>query len=108
MKLALVAAAMLASALVSTAAPPHWEQQRSGVTARLRGVSAVSDRVAWASGAGGTVLRTVDGGGTWSTLPVPGAGQLDFRDVDAISDVVAYVLSIGPGGASRIYQTRDG
>jgi hypothetical protein len=32
-------------------AAPQWLQQTSGVTARLRGVSAVSDRIAWASGA---------------------------------------------------------
>jgi photosystem II stability/assembly factor-like uncharacterized protein len=63
--------------------PVSWEPQTSGVTARLRGVSAVSSSVAWASGAGGTVLRTTDGGRTWT-------------------------LSIGPGEASRIYQTTDG
>ena len=44
--------------------PPQWTIQTSGVTARLRGVSAVSDHVAWASGAGSTVLRTADGGMT--------------------------------------------
>jgi photosystem II stability/assembly factor-like uncharacterized protein len=39
---------------------------------------------------------------------VPGAEKLDFRDVDALSAEVAYVLSIGPGEASRIYKTQDG
>jgi photosystem II stability/assembly factor-like uncharacterized protein len=84
-----------------------WEVQTTAVTARLRGVSAVSRRVAWASGANGTVLRTVDGGQTWQKLTVPGAEQLDFRDVDATDDRSAYVLSIGPGEASRIYKTAD-
>ena len=37
---------------------PHWTVQTSGVNVRLRGVSAVSESVAWASGAGSTVLRT--------------------------------------------------
>jgi photosystem II stability/assembly factor-like uncharacterized protein len=87
---------------------PSWQEQASGVTARLRGVSAVSDTVAWASGAGGTVLRTTDGGATWQVRPVPGAERLDFRDVDAFSDTVAYILSIGPGEASRIFKTTDG
>jgi photosystem II stability/assembly factor-like uncharacterized protein len=86
----------------------RFEPQASGVTMRLRGISAVSARVAWASGAGGTVLRTTDGGRTWQALAVPGADTLDFRDVDAISDRVAYVLSIGPGETSRIYKTTDG
>jgi photosystem II stability/assembly factor-like uncharacterized protein len=77
------------------------------VTARLRGISAVSARVAWASGANGTVVRTTDGGRTWQPRPVPGGESLDFRDVDAVSDTVAYVLSIGPGPSSRIFKTTD-
>ena len=82
--------------------------QQSGVVSRLRGLSAVSSRVAWASGSGGTVLRTLDGGATWQSRPVPGAAALDFRDVDALSADVAFALSIGPGELSRIYKTTDG
>jgi photosystem II stability/assembly factor-like uncharacterized protein len=85
---------------------PQWELQTSGVQARLRGVSAVSDRVAWASGADSTVLRTTDGGASWKKLTVT-ADVLDFRDIDAIDDHTAYVLSIGNGPASRIYKTTD-
>jgi photosystem II stability/assembly factor-like uncharacterized protein len=99
---------ILAAIAALSLAAPVWTNQRSGVTARLRGVSAVSDRVAWASGSGGTVLRTVDGGSTWQTLAIPGAEKLDFRDVDAISEQIAYVLSIGNGDSSRIYKTMDG
>jgi photosystem II stability/assembly factor-like uncharacterized protein len=87
--------------------PPHWEAQQSGVSARLRGVSAVSDTVAWASGTNATVIRTADGGATWTKLTVPDADKLDFRDIDAVSDTTAYVLSIGAGAASRIYKTTD-
>ena len=87
-------------------AAPRWTMQTSGVTARLRGVSAVSERVAWASGADSTVLRTVDGGTTWQKLTVT-SDALDFRDVDAVDAQTAYVLSIGNGPASRIYKTID-
>jgi photosystem II stability/assembly factor-like uncharacterized protein len=87
-------------------ATPHWTIQKSGVTARLRGVSAVSDRVAWASGSESTVLRTPDGGATWEKLTVT-ADPLDFRDIDAVDAQAAYVLSIGNGPASRIYKTTD-
>jgi photosystem II stability/assembly factor-like uncharacterized protein len=104
--LATVAPAVLAT---SAGTPVlHWQPQTSGVSGRLRGVSAVSARAAWASGADGTVLRTTDGGQTWQKLTVPGAGKLDFRDVDATSDRVAYVLSIGSGESSRIFKTIDG
>lgn len=85
---------------------PRWSLQTSGVTARLRGVSAVSERVAWASGSGATVLRTADGGATWRKLNVT-SEALDFRDIDAIDVRTAYVLSIGNGPASRIYKTTD-
>lgn len=85
---------------------PQWTLQKSNVTARLRGVSAVSDRVAWVSGSSGTVLRTEDGGATWKQLTVT-SDKLDFRDIDAINARTAYVLAIGNGDASRIYKTSD-
>ncbi|MDQ3069978.1 MAG: hypothetical protein M3R55_09650 [Acidobacteriota bacterium] len=103
----MVLSVVIAAGLLAAPAVQQWEGQRSGTDARLRGISAVSSRVAWASGARGTVLRTVDGGRVWQALTVPGAGALDFRDIDAMSDRVAYVLSIGNGPASRIYKTED-
>ena len=87
-------------------ASPQWTLQTSGVQSRLRGVSAVSNRVAWASGADSTVLRTTDGGATWKRFTVT-TEALDFRDLDAIDEQTAYVLSIGNGPASRIYKTTD-
>jgi photosystem II stability/assembly factor-like uncharacterized protein len=98
---------ILLACVLSAGPPPHWEPQTSGVTTRLRGVSAVSDQVAWASGASGTVVRTADGGATWAKLTVPDAEKLDFRDVDAVRETTAYILSIGVGAASRIYKTTD-
>src|SRR4051794_3943436 len=85
---------------------PRWTTQTSGVTARLRGVSAVSEQVAWASGSNSTVLRTIDGGATWNSLTVT-TEKLDFRDIDAIDENTAYILSIGTGETSRIYKTTD-
>ena len=97
---------LLLLATVSLLAAPQWSLQTSGVTARLRGVSAVNERVAWASGSGSTVLRTTDGGTTWKKLVVT-SDALDFRDIDAVDERTAYVLSIGNGPASRIYKTTD-
>jgi photosystem II stability/assembly factor-like uncharacterized protein len=85
---------------------PQWTVQSTGVNARLRGVSAVSEKVAWTSGSGATVLRTTDGGATWLKFNVT-SDQVDFRDIDAINASTAYVLSIGNGPASRIYKTTD-
>ncbi|MFL6256003.1 MAG: WD40/YVTN/BNR-like repeat-containing protein [Pyrinomonadaceae bacterium] len=86
----------------------QWVAQVSGTNVRLRGVSAVSNRVAWASGANGTYARTIDGGRTWQAGQVPGAAELDFRDVDAFDADTAYLLAIGEGERSRIYKTTDG
>lgn len=92
--------------ILTVLAAPRWTMQTSGVNTRLRGVSAVSERVAWASGSGSTVLRTTDGGATWRKLTVT-SDTLDFRDIDAIDEQTAYVLSAGTGPASRIYKTTD-
>ncbi|MCI0570325.1 MAG: oxidoreductase [Myxococcaceae bacterium] len=86
----------------------QWEEQKSGTTVRLRGVSAVDARVAWASGDRGTFARTTNGGRTWQHGTVPGADALDFRDVDAFGPRTAYLLAIGEGERSRIYKTTDG
>jgi len=89
---------------------PVWTQQTSGVTARLRGVSAVNDNVAWASGADNTVLRTGDGGASWKKISLPAQMQntpLDFRDIVAIDERTAYLLSIGESTSSRIFKTID-
>src|SRR3546814_10031662 len=67
--------------------------QDSGVDVRLRGISAVDADVAWASGAKGTVLRTLDGGRHWRHIVVPGADELDFRDVEGFDARAAVVRS---------------
>ena len=86
---------------------PSWELRETGVTARLRGLSAVSHRVAWASGSAGTVLRTVDGGRTWRSVGPAGTADLQFRDIEAFDADHAVILSIGPGESSRVYLTSD-
>lgn len=85
-----------------------WAVQESGTKARLRGLGVLSEEVAWASGSGGTCLRTADGGRTWTARPVPGAEGLDFRDLHAVDADTAFLLSIGPGAQSRIIKTTDG
>lgn len=93
--------------LPAMAAAQSWIPQSSGVTASLRGVSAVNEKVVWASGSGGTFLRTTDGGANWHAAKVPGAEDVDFRAVCGITADSAFLLSIGPGGKSRIYKTVD-
>ncbi len=102
----------LAAAQSLTPANTPWQMQESGTTAGLRGIDSVDGTVAWASGTGGTVLRTIDGGAHWTKCAVPDATKdgatLDFRGVQAWDADTAIVMASGPGEKSRLYKTTDG
>jgi len=70
-----------------------WQMQESGTAAGLRGIDSVDGRVAWASGTGGTVLRTTDGGAHWTKCAVPDEARdgatLDLRGVEGFDDRTA-------------------
>jgi photosystem II stability/assembly factor-like uncharacterized protein len=85
-----------------------WQLTPTGSTASARGLSAVSERVAWVGNDAGVVLRTTDRGATWQSVGPPGATGLLFRDVEAFGRDTAVVLAIGTGTASRIYRTTNG
>ena len=94
--------------LAATAlAQPKPQTHPSHTTENLRGVSAVSRQVAWASGTHGTYLRTTDAGRTWISAQIPDAAALDFRAVAAFSADEAFLMPAGPGDQSRIYHTTD-
>jgi photosystem II stability/assembly factor-like uncharacterized protein len=92
----------------SIAVGQSWHLKNSGTTATLRGVSVVSDRIVWASGSKGTILRTVDGAVSFQNVSPTGVADLDFRDIEGISDRVAFAMSSGEGRLSRLYKTTDG
>jgi len=90
-----------------------WHLTSTGSSAhRFRGVSAVSERVAWVSGWEGTegrVFRTTDRGETWQSVAPPGSTGLQFRDVEAFDANTALIMSIGSTpDAFRIYRTTNG
>src|SRR5262249_1965176 len=74
---------------------PTITPQDSGTTNGLIAVWPVNPEVVWASGRNGTFTVTTDGGETWNAGVVPGAEALQFRDVQAFSASVAYLMSIG-------------
>lgn len=78
--------------------------------ASLRGLSVVNEKILWASGTEGTVIRTTDGGKNWSVMAVPAAGKLDFRGIHAFDGNTAVIISSGPAekDQARIYRTTDG
>lgn len=107
MQLRFVSILALATAVHASAATLAWQPQDSGVTVELRGLSVVDSKVAWASGAQGTVIRTVDGA-HWRAVSVPDAAAFDLRDIHAVDANTAVAMGAGAGAASRIYRTLDG
>ncbi|MEB2329837.1 MAG: T9SS type A sorting domain-containing protein [Ignavibacteriaceae bacterium] len=96
-------------ALVSffSIANAQWVEQTSGVTITLYSVSAVDDNVAWVAGAGGAVLRTTDGGATWTNVtgaPIP--VSLDLYNIYGVDANTALVT--GSGSTAFVYRTTDG
>jgi photosystem II stability/assembly factor-like uncharacterized protein len=93
-----------------------WTVQKTGMNTNLRGVSVGSFTdshgvwapVVWASGSNGVILRSKDAGTTWQRRRVPGGEALDFRGIKAFDARIAYLMSSGDGGKSRIYKTTDG
>ena len=83
--------------LLATPLYSQWVRQNVDTTASFRGLAVVNEKIVWASGTGGTVIRTIDGGKTWNVITVPGAEKLDFRDIEAFDSNTAYILSIGNG-----------
>ncbi len=78
-----------------------WQAQSAGVEADLLAVAGVSDRIAWAVGQAGAVLRTVDGE-RWQRLVFP--APVDLVAVSAASGSSAIVTARD----GRRYATSDG
>ncbi|MFF0066089.1 WD40/YVTN/BNR-like repeat-containing protein [Streptomyces sp. NPDC005279] len=97
-----------ASAAGAVGKGPSWSLKDTGTDVRFRGLAAVSRKTAWVAGSKGTVLRTADGGRSWRNVSPPGAGELEFRDIEAFDGRRAVVLAIGEGEASRVFRTEDG
>jgi hypothetical protein len=100
---------ILQASTMALPAQAQWQIQDSHTTASLRGIHALGNGVAWASGTNGTVLRTTDDGATWQTCTAPPeAEKLDFRGIQAFDENTAIVMSSGKGDLSRLYKTTDG
>lgn len=88
----------------------QWIVVETGAPTEFRGLDAAdAGRSVWATGRGGWVARSTDGGTSWSTDTIPGAGGLFLVDVHAVSPATAFVLGTSfDGGLARIYRTDDG
>ena len=72
----------------------------------IRGLSVVSDQVAWVSGSKGYIGKSVDGGQTWTWMQPKGFENLDFRDIQAFDDQQAIIVNAG--SPAFVLSTQDG
>lgn len=83
----------------------RWEFLRSGSEVSLRGLHVLDRETVWATGSGGTVLRSTDGGDHFELRRIAGEEGNEIRDVHGFSADEALVMACQP---ARIYRTLDG
>ena len=86
--------------VVDDGEPGDWRRVASGTAAPLFDVRFVDEMRGWVVGDGGTVLRTLDGGATWT--PQPGFSGL-LRSIDFVDAQHGWIA-----GHERLYGTTDG
>lgn len=82
------------------------KQLATGKNTSMRGLSVLSDSVAWVSGSNGYVGKTLNGGKTWEWMQPKGYEKLDFRDIEAFDKLKAIVVNAG--SPAYILTTNDG
>jgi DNA/RNA endonuclease YhcR with UshA esterase domain len=86
---------------------PGWTAQNSGITNQFYSVRAVNQSVIWAAAVGGRVLRSVNGGNTWTSVGGGAIGTFDIYNIDAVSASTAFVTTT-PSTTTYIFRTTNG
>jgi photosystem II stability/assembly factor-like uncharacterized protein len=83
----------------------QWLEQTSPTTSALYSVSVIDNNVAWIGGAAGTVLRSTNGGATWTSVGGATIGA-DIYNIFGIDDQTA--LCTTSPAATLIWRTTNG
>lgn len=78
--------------------------EKKGIS--IRGLSVPNENVIWASGSKGSVVKSVNGGASFSWMQVKGYEQRDFRSIHAWNDKEAIIVAIA--SPAYILKTKDG
>lgn len=79
-----------------------WNLQSTGTTADLLDVAFVNSQIGYVCGKGGTLLKTINGGLTWSNSMPPGV-EVNFTSIEVKGNDTAWVA----GQRGILYQTLD-
>lgn len=83
-----------------------WSSQTSGTANQLLTVSAVTDQVAWAGGVGPTVVKTTNGGTSWTSATGTGiSGSVYALSAWSANDAICTTT---PATTTFIYKTSNG
>ncbi len=90
---------------VQQGAPPPgvWAAQTSGTTNELRAVHFPSENEGWAAGANATLLRTTNGGSSWSAVNTGVDAGRGFNSVRFLDSNIGWA-----GGTSAVARTLNG
>lgn len=81
---------------------------QSGVESSFRGLAMRGANEVWATGSKGVVIRSLDGGKSWTRAAITGAdADAEFRDVELLGGKVVVLLAVGEGGKSRVFRSAD-
>ena len=84
---------------------PKWTIQDASVDTALYSVSIVDTSIVWAGGANGTIIRSFDGGKSWTATPLP-SGE-DIYNICAVNQTRVFIAVNSPGSA-KIVRTYNG
>lgn len=82
-----------------------WQLIPLETDASFRGLHVYSKNEIYVGGSKGTIVCTDDGGQKWRVSVVPGAEELEFRDIQAIDDGI--VVAMTSGTPARIYRSTN-
>jgi photosystem II stability/assembly factor-like uncharacterized protein len=86
----------------------NWVEISSPTSQMLNKLSFIDGTTGWVEGEGGTIIRTIDGGGNWNTLY--SAADTFMLDIFFLNENLGWVLfwDLTPPFTSKILKTSDG
>jgi photosystem II stability/assembly factor-like uncharacterized protein len=87
----------------------QWDILNQGIDGSLNTIDFINENTGWITGYGGTLLKTEDGGVSWSSLPTE--EKLEIEMIDFVNDSVGWAIKVQSQEEYDIYgiiHTQDG